>query len=335
MRSYNSRVATLVETLSQHEDRPADQVLFEIVNSLLDVQRVRTLSDGQPGTLPLIETPEIVEGLRRWVLAAATVVASPELMAVQPNRRPAAVSDFMHGVRLAVPERGSFIWKVAIPVSNPDGSESFPLAQTPQDFELYDFGRRVTLTLYNATQTVLAACQEVRTGGNLVRSFEERVPLGVSANLCEALAETAGERKTPFDIQFSWATHLPDVQSEVLRFDRGTLEIVEEAGVELRRIEPERDVSLQGYVVRLHRESDQRPGQVTIAGTIQEGGRERFGHFWIELAADEYQQAVRAHAEARLVSASGDVVRRGQFRWLENSRGFSVIGESELPVEDE
>lgn len=335
MRSYPARVATLVTTLSEHEDRPAAQILFDIVNSLQDVQRVRSLPKGQPGTIPLNDSPEIVEGLRRWVLSAATVVAAPEAVAVQPSRRPAAVSEFMDRVRLAVPESGSFIWKVAVPVSNPDGSESLPLARTPQEIALYDFGRRVTLTLYNATRTIVSACQEVRDGRDLLVSFEERVPLGVSANLCEALAETAGDRRVPFDIQFSWATHLPAVQSEVLNFDRDSLEIVEQAGVELRRIAPERDVTVQGYVVRLHRVSDQRPGQVTVAGTVQEGGSERFGHFWVELTGDDYHQAVRAHDETRLVSIGGDVIRRGKFRWLENARNFAVIGDSELPVEDE
>jgi hypothetical protein len=114
-------------------------------------------------------------------------------------------------------------------------------------------------------------------------------------------------------------------QTEVLRFGGGELEIVKQAAAEFRRVAPEPDVQLRGYIVRLSRESEQRPGLVTVAGTIAGDSQEKFGHFGFELISDDYALALSSHGEHRLVTVAGDMVRRGNRKWLENVRGFEVF----------
>lgn len=84
-------------------------------------------------------------------------------------------------------------------------------------------------------------------------------------------------------------------------------------------------MAIEGYIVRLLRESEQRPGQVTLAGTVKGDTRERFGHFWIELTAEDYDKALTSHRANRAVTVQGDIIRRGTRRWLENARDFAVL----------
>jgi hypothetical protein len=326
MRSYATRVGQLLDALSDFEDRSPAQILFEMTHVLQDIQRVHSYPRGTPGTTPLIDCPEAVDGLRRWVLSGAASVAAPEPVAVQPTRKPPSVDAFMQQVRLVVPELGSFVWKIAVPLAAQDGEQPLPFPDAVQIPRLYSFNRRVTLQLYMTTSSVLDACKRVREGADVLPAFQEVVERGVSANLCEALAATgSGDRRTPFDLTFAWASEMPNPQSTTLQLQAEDLEIVEEAGRQLREIAPEEDMTVRGYIVRLLRESDQRPGQVTIYGTVQGEAGERVGHFWAELSDLEYNQAIEAHGKHDQVTIVGDLIRRGSRNWLGNARDFRVL----------
>lgn len=75
---------------------------------------------------------------------------------------------------------------------------------------------------------------------------------------------------------------------------------------------------LVGNVVRLYREGSTASGEVSVAGTVE--GEDRLRRVWVELAGDDYETAVRAHRDMRLVSVRGDIVRRGSRSYL--SRQF-------------
>lgn len=327
MRGYRSRLASLLDALGDFEGRSPAEILFDIAYALQDVQRIRSLPTTASGTIPLDDGADTLRGIQKWILAGAGATAASDLGPILPSRHPVSVDNFMEQVRLATPAPGSFVWKVAIPVAGSDGLEALPFADLSSGSALATFNRRVTRQLYNATSATLKACELVRQGEPLLESFEAVVHEGVTANLCEGLAEAGGEGHTPYEVAFSWATSLPVPATGTLRFDAGDIDLVGRAAVEFRRVAPDLDVQLRGYIVRLSRDSEQRPGVVTLAGTVVGDTEQKFGHFGFELTAEDYTDALVSHAEHRLVAVRGDVVRRGTRRHLENVRQFRILGE--------
>lgn len=46
-------------------------------------------------------------------------------------------------------------------------------------------------------------------GRDLLSTFQAGIEAGVTANLCEGLAETGGESRNPYEISFVWSSSLP------------------------------------------------------------------------------------------------------------------------------
>lgn len=327
MRGYRNRIAHLVDTLSDIEGRSAAQILFEITHTLQDVQRIRTLPRSESGTVNLADGTGTLAGIYKWVASAAASTAATQSGPLLSTRRPLTAENFMEQVKLAVPEPGSFVWKVAVPLANRDGEQTIPFAESESRPELSGFNRRVTRTLYNASSAVLRACKTVDEGESVLPAFDAVVSEGVTANFCEGLAETGGDRHVPYEIGFAWASTVPAPETETLRFGGLQLEVIKQAAAEFRRVAPEPDVQVRGYIVRLSRESEQRPGVVTVAGTLVGDSQEKFGHFGFELVSEDYAAALHSHEDHQIVVVQGDMVRRGNRKWLENVHGFRVLNE--------
>jgi hypothetical protein len=99
--------------------------------------------------------------------------------------------------------------------------------------------------------------------------------------------------------------------------------VLESAAAELRARSAEEDSVVTGNVVRLYRESSGGAGEVSVAGTVD--NEDRLRRIWVELDGDDYETAVRAHAEMRLVSVHGDIVRRGNRSYLSRPSKFRIL----------
>jgi len=250
-------------------------------------------------------------------------VSAHQPRAVQPARRPAEVVDYLRGVRIGPSAEGSFVLSVHTPVP-----PRLPSTHTVRAAGLSDepFERRVSLRIYEAVRAAYDAANAALVGPDGLGLFTDAVPLGVSANLCEALVGLAGPVGHPVEVSVNlapsrpWAGALPPV-----RFRTDHYSILESAARELRATSAEEDSVVVGNVVRLHREGGSG-GAVGIAGAVE--GEDRLRRVWVELSGDAYQTAVRAHEEMRQVSVRGDIVRRGNRAYLVRSSGFQILPES-------
>ncbi|MEE2569741.1 hypothetical protein V1638_10090 [Pseudarthrobacter sp. J64] len=298
------------------------QILLEMRHSLSDIQEVRTFPPGDSGTAPLVDGAVVVDGLRRWIEAAATSASLPEHRKVLPRRKSSQVAHFLNRARLAAPSEGSFIWKVVTPAAD-RSQEPLNLGNSAiSDFD--DFARRSTKLLYDATRLALLAAREVVDGADSLEPFHRLVEEGVSANLCESLVLAGAIQSTPFQISFSWATHMPvSDRNQTLAFGRDELSVIREAAVDLRKVGSEADVVLTGVVRRLVREGS--ADRITIVGVVDDYGDGRVGNFWLELGASDYLAATVAHTERFTVRVVGDLEYDGNRRWLRNPSDFTVI----------
>ena len=331
LRDYAARVRDVVEVVAVVEGRSELAILHDISSVSTDVHSVRTFpTDVLPGTIGLDDGVAALESLRNLIVAAAYAVSANQARAVQPARKPSEVLKLLRDVRIGPTGEGSFIFTVHTPIQ-PRLTEAQPdlfdvEAGTFETAEPYE--RRVSLKIYDAARAAHDAASDALVNANGLDSFTRGIPHGISANLCEALVGLGGETGHPFELSLalapsrplSRATHAP------IKFRRDHLPVLAAAAQELRDRTPEEAVQVAGNVVRLHREGN-GSGEVSIAGVVE--GDDRLRRVWVDLTADDYAKAMRAHEEMMSVSVRGDLVRRGNRHYLTNPAAFQLVPEGE------
>ena len=172
----------------------------------------------------------------------------------------------------------------------------------------------------------MAAAEAAAATGSL-ESFEQGVPSGISANLCDAVVGMSGEQELlrGLEFSFSWSRTRPQRENVVpprILISPDSLPVIAEAGRLLREISPREEFELEGIVVRLDRQPVEQIGQVTVLGFID--GRPY--NIRIELGGDDYRIAVRSHGERRPIFLLGELIREGRSYFLRHPRGLRLIG---------
>ncbi|SFC54935.1 hypothetical protein [Streptomyces aidingensis] len=325
MRGYESHIRNLFKTLSAAEGRSESQISLEVSIADADVQYVCTAPEADPGTTPIEEGVQAFESLRQWVLSGAVAESAGQVRLVQPARKPTRALEFMRNVRLGPTFEGSYILTVYIPIPPKIGQTELSLDHPQINVLRQPFERRVSLKLMAATRGAIDAADEVIQRREGIEAFTRRAGEGVNANLCEALSGFASRGGGESRIDFSWALSRPVERTDPIRLNRDHMVILRQAAQEMRAAEPEDDVTVVGAVVRLHREGASGPGEVSIAGIIEDGTNERLRRVWLELAEEAYSRATRAHQDGATVSVAGSLVRRGNRYYLQNPSGFAVL----------
>ncbi|GGV84266.1 hypothetical protein GCM10015535_28680 [Streptomyces gelaticus] len=91
----------------------------------------------------------------------------------------------------------------------------------------------------------------------------------------------------------------------------------------------QRDMTLLGSVVRLHRELPYGPGAVTIAGYFDERDGRRARRVRMSLDEHDYGKAAEAHRRGDEVIVRGDVTAQSGGAGMENIVSFTVHHVSE------
>lgn len=315
LRDYATRLAELVSTLSTVEQRPVAEILQDLRSPMLDVQYIRTMPDGPSGSIPLHEGYLAIKGVHDLLLAAATSAVLPERPTVLPSQKPSQARGFLDQVRLGQTSRGSYVLRVETPLPVPD-------IEPPVS------SREVLLHLYQATSAAHDAAARSSRNGDPT-PFVERVGEGVSANLCEALADIGGQRRSAFDIRFAWAPASPvQLATPTVRFDQPVIAALKTGAKFLRELPLTETATVIGRVVNLHRTPMDRLGRVQVEGMVhfegtgQTGGQRHEGRVTMRLASQDYDLAVSAHGNGHPLRVVGELRHTG--RQFEISRVSSV-----------
>jgi hypothetical protein len=338
MGDYASRITDLLETLAVVEDRPLTEVISELTTSGMDVPSVRLRPDTPSGTVPLPHLHKAVASARELLLSAATSALAERPALVQAPQRPALARTFTKRVNVGT-AAGSFVLRLLIPLSSParpglpdqrqlsfneDGSRDEPGEGEP-------FERRVSLLMFGGVVAAhRTAARALATDGlDFLRDLGDAARLGLSANLCDALAGFAGEDDEAslraFDVRFSWSTAYPMAEpTPVISFPSHFAAPLRDTARYLRDQLGEAGVTVRGTVIRLHRESRAGAGEITLKGSLVGGGGMPY-RIRVSLSEQDYSRAASAHDDGDDVEVTGDLVRRGTRRVLLNPRDFTVL----------
>ena len=249
------------------------------------------------------------------------------------------MKDLLEQVRLGQTHQGSFVITVLTP----------PIVTPPVEPQQLDLGlsadwgeedrdapiqRRMTRRLVEALQATRESTEKRMAGDS--EAFAKGVEKGVSANLCDALADLIGPFPT-VDIGTSWAQTRPaSLPKVVVPFSKTDLPILQEAARQFRHRVPQQrgGVRLHGFVQRLKRTETEDDGTIHLRGHID--GQEQEVTVTTVLAQSDYEKVVQAHRDRAMVTLTGDLERQGQ-RWrLLNAQVEGVLrNESEEEVTPE
>ena len=363
---YNIRIAELLQGIEEVEHRPARKILADLLPRSVDIVRLRLeapfLADG---TIPIEAALSAITHVRDLFLAVASWVTEPAY--VHLGRKPREVLDYMSRVRLAPPERGSFVVvaQSPLPVAYAE-MPSAPVAALPQPREpvvRWDvpslvpvepvgdvphepgpvlpppapwiepwgpwqahepYARQVTLTLANAVQTASGSLLRAAKNNTLGEFLRDGVRRGISANLCDALANLLQNTDaSSIEIAFEWSPLRPAAVAmrKVARFEEGEVHVLREAARQLREGPPHEGIFavVGGKVVRLARERGREGGEITIRHD-ESGRRVR-----IRLAGHDYGTAVAAHDQDLKVRCEGTLERVGNRTVLTNPQNFAIV----------
>ena len=301
---YVSVVRTLISIFSRYENRGELQVYRDLVGADKDTIRLRAPSGEENGSIDLNRGLGFIKGSYDLLLSAACAANKKEVR-YQAGKIKRA-NGYMENVQLGQTEQGSFIVTLLAPVP-----PSLELDQTNMwpDRPREPFERVVTYTFVEALRHARLAASAV-TGGEGMMAFYSAVRHGVSANLCEALADLV-DMGGGFDVSLTWAKTRPlDGGLFQESFDKKSGAIFREAARAFIELEPRHDEFFTGVVFRLKREPHHDRG--TIGLRIFLDGQPT--SVTARVSDQLYHVAVTANDERAVVEVHGDLKRVGQ-RW--------------------
>jgi hypothetical protein len=302
---YASAVERLITFISRFENRDQLTIYRDLTRADTDVIRVRALEAYDDGSIDIDSGVGIFQHARDMLASAAC-------SAIDPRRsyhlgKVQRAEDYMRRVRLGQTEVGSFVVALLAPIP--------PALSTPHQEPLWPelenepYERQVTRVLCDGIRAARDAIVASNRGDG-INAFYGAVQMGVSANLCEAIASIV-DRADGADISITWAQTRPaPIRRATVSFKRSDSEILKEAARQFRLREPRRDERVFGYVTHLRRPEDQPEGYVRIKAIVD--GKLR--SISTELSEVDYQQAIVAHKRQVLISLVGDLETRGH-RW--------------------
>lgn len=319
-RDFTQRVGELLRTLAVAEDRSQLELLRDLATVAFDIQYVHTHFPSPPGTAPLRDAADAFNAAQAMLAASTAALEEPRL--VLPQRRSVRTTELMKRVLAGPTSEGSYVISIWVPVP--------PRLTQDEDQVLFDdpsepFERAATKHLNRALVAARAASSEALDTDAGLDAFVAREASGISANLCEALANLVGEDALGFDVRFAWALDRPvgDLDQRVA-FSEESIPVLREAARELRARLPEDDVRIHGNVVRLHREGQLSGGEVTIAGTVTGDALEKLRRVSVSLTEPDYALAIQAHQTFADVEVVGSLIQRGTRTYLNDARGLVV-----------
>jgi hypothetical protein len=316
LRDFYRRLEETLTALERIEQRPQTQILADIGQVASDVIRWRWVQDSEgDGTIPLDLGQQLIFQIRGQLLAAACSTVEPRQFF--PSRKSPKAMEYLNKARLGQSERGSYVVAVHCPVP--------PALPFDEPVDTIPFERRVTLTLGNALQSLIAAASQALSGDKLNR--ERLAENGVSANLCESVAAVLGVEsfRRSVEVRFSYAPARPVGEGAVklARFNSDLAPLITEIGTDLRETATRESFELVGFVTDLSRGVADERGTATIQGLVDESLR----RVEVEATGYDYQFILtEAHRDRRPVACEGELVKvKGKSFRLMNPRGFHII----------
>ena len=315
---YAEGMAEAVAVLASVEGRSQLDVFHNLAGAGADVIRVRSLNGAARQPLSLRRSAHLLND--SYDMLAAAAQSAVRTRATYRGALSADVAEFLDSVRPLPGYYEGYDLTLHCPVPAGLGTQ-----MDMGDDVRPPFPRLATLKLAEALEHSSDALAGAIANDPLA-SFRRAVPHGVSANLCDAVAELA-RKGEGVEIGLSWADVRPPSVHQTpvptFRFSQHSAAILNEAARSFRRNEPSLDESVIAQVVRLDREPEEFDGRATIL-YVRDGRPMRIR---VKFEEETYATVIRAFEQREPISVDGDIYRVGNAYELRNPRNLSFAAE--------
>lgn len=315
VKGYQQRILDAIHSLSEFENRSPLKIIREIDNFFSDSVKIRVVhEDVDGGTIPIDDGVLLIEKARD--LLTATTLSTFTKKAYFIGQRHTDVQNFIKQLRLGQTEVGSFVVNLIAPIV-----ESFDV-QLDQD--KISVTRAVT---NNLSRSLLALENGIKSYKDTesVFEFESIIKNGVSANLCDALVGLSGVAKTrSFSINIYLAGSEADIQNMPKQFNfySEQVPVLEVASAFYKGNYVIKGYEAFGLVSRMTHLPDDDFGEITIRSLVR--GVEK--NVVMQLALNDYWDAVHAHERKEFVSCKGALHVTAKSARIFDSHDFKVVG---------
>ena len=290
-------------------------ILRDVTLAEFDLVRVRLQDTSGDGSVPVDVGAGLFQESRNLLLAAACSASRPQ-RAFRAGRNQQAIK-YMNAVRFGQTEIGSFVVNVLSPVPPNLVGQADLITGLPAE----PFARKAVRSLVSGLRSAKEAIALVDHGDDIT-AFEQKVSLGVSANLCDAVANLLDyDNQQSLDVSVSWSLirRPPESRSQVT-FEESDVLVLREASRLLKERQERPNERIDGYVYALARGQAEHQGRVTLKAVVDG----EMSSVRVDFAPPDYSRITEAHDHRRVVSLEGDLRRDGQ-RWvLDNPRDLEV-----------
>jgi hypothetical protein len=314
---YSDRIGRILEVVANRLDKSQFDIWSELVSVRSDVVTVRVDPRHETeGRLPAEYAKSVIDGAYDLFLASACSALDPK--PYFHARKPDGAVSWLEGLKMGLTRPGSYVFVFILESINDRLGADVMIS-----LEDAPFNRRVLGTASNGLQGIVDAA-EIHSKEGGFEGFVERVPRGVSANLCDAVVKIIDpDRVRAVDVSFSWAVKSTslDVPREIA-FEPSIRPTVEQAAEALKEQDPQHDITLVGFIHKLSRKQQTvSSGRIYLETLFFEGRRS----VEIELDAETYHRAVVAHDRKRQVSFSGTLKKYGGRFRLDEPHNFREL----------
>ncbi|MXZ24681.1 MAG: hypothetical protein F4Y80_07385 [Caldilineaceae bacterium SB0665_bin_21] len=256
---YAAGMAEAVAVLAVVEDRSQLDVFHDLVGTGADVIRLSSMNGSAKVPLSLRQSTEFLND--SYNLLAAAARSAERARATHRGPLSANVAEFLGHVRPLPGYYEGYELTLHSPVPVGLGTQ----LDLGDDFHP-PFPRQATLKLVEALAYSSVAITKAMSEDPL-EYLHQAVPYGVSANLCDAVAELA-RKGEGVEIGVTWAEVRAQSKhsssAAIFQFSQHSADILDEAARFFRINDPFLDESVVAQIVQLEREPEEFDGRATI-----------------------------------------------------------------------
>lgn len=321
-RTYADEVARAMEILSQIEERSQLDVHADVMAAGADVITLGALGGAGRTPFSLHQSAHLQRDAAALLTAAARSAERPRHAFA--GKLSGEVSRFLDGVEIASAPADRFGIALHIPVG-PRIGQNVLFDDAPS----VPFGRRASTTLDRGLRELDGALSAAVAQDRL-DPFEDAVPNGVSANLCQAvasLAEQASLGGDGVDVHLRWAAVRPPNgrAGSLHKFGKHAAEVLFDAGKFLRGKAPDVDRHIVADVVRLNREPDEFDGHALLLADVDD----RMIRIEATFQEADYPAVIEAFDRRLPLAVDGALWHKGRSHQLEDPANVRLLDEDQ------
>ncbi|MCD8325155.1 MAG: hypothetical protein LUC90_00265 [Lachnospiraceae bacterium] len=319
-RDYRQIMYDAVQTIARIEKRPVEQVMLYLLNPSTDILKIRLDRDNiESGNILLDDAINLYENAKKLLAATALDIVNPKK--IHYGRIDESVQKFLSQCKFGQTEIGSYVVSVVCPFAELSEAEGYRQLSIFSEEE--QCANSLTRQVTNRLMSNIALVKRHIDEGNLESLAEEEE---ISSNFYEALNGLNSQSENT-EVEFT-AIWSPVVKKNRCSYDQIKIsnDYYQPISTVINRIKKYTNARTEivGKIRQLSAVPAVDKRKTGVVTVVYVGDNNRVKSVTATLEREDYENAVEAHKNGRVVKLIGDLTRTKNKERMENII-FSVL----------